>query len=334
MSQSSPDSDPVSPDDMLPPVEPPSASFILQLFVVPGVIVVAIVLVWLLFTWVARAGNDPTQYIAGLQRPGPGRWQVASNLANTLRDERYEDFKRDPAAAQQLAAILAEELEAGSLDEKPVTLRVFLARALGEFYVTDGLPVLIEAATTERDPVERDVRRAALEAIALLAKNVQRETGRPLDSPELDAALRELARDDDPQIRVRVAFALGVLGGEEDLALLATMLRDANADVRYNAATGLARHGRLEAIDTLVEMLDPAQQEGVELEQHPEMRETKRALITVNALRAARLLAAANPAADLAPLIAAMQELAQADVPTPIQVEARETLEQLQSQGS
>ncbi len=326
MSHASPDREPVSPDDHLPPVEPPSASFILQLFIVPGVIVVAIVLVWLLFTWVARAGDDPKQYISGLRRPGPGRWQVAANLANTLRDERYESFKRDREAARQLAEILSEELEAGNMEEKPVTLRVFLARALGEFYVDEGLPVLIRAATTQRDPAELDVRRAAVEAIALLGENVQRETGKPLDSPELDAALRELARDDDPQMRVRVAYALGVLGGEERLDLLEMLLRDANADVRYNAATGLARHGRTEAIETLVEMLDPNQQEATALEGEVGRRPTKRALIHLNALRAIQKLAAANPQSDLAPLRPALEKLAAADVPKVVQVEAAATL--------
>ena len=42
------------PDD-LPAVQPPSARFIVQLFVVPGLIVAAIVAVWLLWNWLAPA---------------------------------------------------------------------------------------------------------------------------------------------------------------------------------------------------------------------------------------------------------------------------------------
>ena len=34
---------PVNPDDSLPPVEPPSAAFLVQLFLVPGIIVAIIV---------------------------------------------------------------------------------------------------------------------------------------------------------------------------------------------------------------------------------------------------------------------------------------------------
>ena len=50
---------PISADDALPPVEPPSAGFIVQLFVIPGIIVFIIVMIWLLFNWLAQKGNDP-----------------------------------------------------------------------------------------------------------------------------------------------------------------------------------------------------------------------------------------------------------------------------------
>ncbi|HLQ43503.1 MAG TPA: hypothetical protein VK137_02140, partial [Planctomycetaceae bacterium] len=49
-------SSPLSSD--LPPVEPPSGRFIVQLFVVPGLIVAAIVGVWLLFGKLASAEQD------------------------------------------------------------------------------------------------------------------------------------------------------------------------------------------------------------------------------------------------------------------------------------
>ena len=53
MSNHTPPSRGLSPDDALPPVEPPSAGFILQLFIVPGVIVVVVTLVTLLLTSMA-----------------------------------------------------------------------------------------------------------------------------------------------------------------------------------------------------------------------------------------------------------------------------------------
>src|SRR4051794_34912574 len=96
----------LSPDDALPPVEPPSAGFILQLFIVPGVIVVIIVMVWLMFNWLVRQGSDPEAYIAALERNNEARWQAASNLADALRNDRSEEaalLKRDSRLATRLA---------------------------------------------------------------------------------------------------------------------------------------------------------------------------------------------------------------------------------------
>jgi len=58
MSPSDPESDIAQIPENLPPVEPPSAGFIIQLFVVPGLIVLAIVGVYLLFGKLATVGQD------------------------------------------------------------------------------------------------------------------------------------------------------------------------------------------------------------------------------------------------------------------------------------
>src|SRR5207302_1760136 len=101
------------------------------------------------------------------------RWQAAVNLADALRNDRNKSnsqLKHDSKLAGQLSKILASEIEAGSMAEKPVTLRIFLCRSLGEFEVPDGLPVLVRAATVQRSESELPVRRAAIEALALLSE--------------------------------------------------------------------------------------------------------------------------------------------------------------------
>ena len=75
----------LSPDDALPPVEPPSAGFILQLFFIPGMIVLVIVMIWLLFSWLAHKGNDRDALVKALSRNNEARWQAAFNLANDLQ---------------------------------------------------------------------------------------------------------------------------------------------------------------------------------------------------------------------------------------------------------
>jgi hypothetical protein len=51
----------------LPPVEPPTATFILQLFLIPLTIVASVVVLWLLFSWMAHMGrDDPSTLIRDL----------------------------------------------------------------------------------------------------------------------------------------------------------------------------------------------------------------------------------------------------------------------------
>ena len=126
MSASLPPSERFSPDDALPPVEPPSAGFIVQLFVVPGVIVIVIIMVWLMFNWLAHMGNDRDAYVRALSRNNEARWQAAYNLAEALRSERIAQqpvLTVDKKLAEQLAGILQEEMEAGSMEER---MEVFL----------------------------------------------------------------------------------------------------------------------------------------------------------------------------------------------------------------
>ncbi len=123
---------PLQGEDLLPPVEPPSGTFIVQLFVVPAVIVLLIVAVWLAVSWLVHR-TRPDDLIKGLQGSGVARWQRASELADILRNKRYAAFKRDANAAQTLAAVLKREIEAsgsaGGMEEKEVMLRFFLCRA-------------------------------------------------------------------------------------------------------------------------------------------------------------------------------------------------------------
>ncbi|RIK77218.1 MAG: hypothetical protein DCC67_12930 [Planctomycetota bacterium] len=250
----------VSSDELLPPVEPPSAAFLMQLFVVPAVIVAAVVLVWFVIESLARRGEqDPDQIVAALRSNNQARFQQAKDLADMLRlPQRYPQIKTNRELAQKIAEYVNELVAAGSTAEADVTMRYFLVTALGEFHVPDGLPALIGAALN--DP-ERDVRRRAINALAVLAGSMA-ERGQPLASEKLTAALLELAEDRDPLIRSEAAFTIGVVaaapGADPRLAAaLETLADDAYTDARFNAAVGLVRIGSPRAADALAEMLDP-----------------------------------------------------------------------------
>lgn len=312
----------VLPDDALPPVEPPSAGFIVQLFVIPAVIVAVIVIVWALFNWLAHMGSDPRNYVDALRRNSENRWQEAHNLAEALNKTGNESLKKDTALAKDLADLLNTEIDAGQFDDKPVTLRFYLCRVLGEFQVPDVLPVLIKAAKTNRDEREASVQLAAVQGLARLIPN--------LNDPELkkNAELQEVllnaSHDKNVVVRYHAAYTLGVLGGDDALKRLEVMLDDADVDVRMNAAMGLARQGDARAIETLVLMLDPANEEPAETEKVPEAKPGKLLNVRYNALESSAQLAKANPKADVSRLAKAVDRLIESSPQAGLRAKAEE----------
>ncbi|MDX1945008.1 MAG: HEAT repeat domain-containing protein [Pirellulaceae bacterium] len=330
---------PTSPEgkrlESLPPVEAPTASFILQLFLIPLAIVSIVVLLWLSFSWLAHMGRDnPDDLVKALQRGDDSSWQRAYELADLLRspDPKYDALRRDTKLAGELAAFLGRDLDVkieGSGDKVRIMRRMFLCRALGSFALLDGLPVLMRAAKQESHPLEVEVRIAALESITTLADSVGPQT--LAENAELMklllAASRERSEDDpapaavdgnEPsafrphaEVRAVAAFALGVIGSDEAIARLRQMLHDPYANARYNAATGLARRGDAACLPVLKEMLDPDNNQAAKDEKYADEQDRKRATVLLNGIRAALIFAQSNPDADLSGLKQSLKTLAQ-----------------------
>lgn len=304
---------PINPDDSLPPVEPPSAAFLVQLFLVPGVIVAIIVCVWLAFHWLAHLGNDPQAYVRTLRRANEGRWQAALNLANDLRGPNGSGLKADVKLASELGSILDDEVGSGRTGEQSETLRLYLCRALGEFSVPEAAPALVRRVNAnDDDPATQ----AAIEAIAVLATNLQ-NAGRSFENRD-DVVAAVLAATTSANSRVRDAcgFTLGVLGGERSIDGLLRLVGDPSADVRSNAALGLARLGQPDAYDTLSEMLAL---EDVYLDEKTpddkmQSERYKRALVVVNALRGITMLIDATNEGPPSGIIKKIEELQQDSV--------------------
>jgi len=283
---------PMSPDHLLPPVEPPSAGFLVQLFLVPGLIVAIIVGVWLTFHWLAHLGQDPQAYVRTLRRDNEGRWQAALNLANDLRGPGGAVLKADGTLAGELGRILADESKSGRTGEQSQMLRVYLCRALGEFTIPEALAPLLERA---KDTTQPQVARAAIEAIAVLSTNLVAAGGLPAGVNVADAIVAA-SRSEDAGLRSAAAFTLGIVGekgtGPADGRLRA-LLADANNDVRYNTALALARLGDEACLDTLEEMLSLPDEPAPKPEARDDVAQSKRykrALVVLNALRGLALL--------------------------------------------
>lgn len=333
---------PLAADELLPPVEPPSASFILQLFVVPAVIVLVVVMIGWLVTAMATTGDrDPREIVATLRSSSQTRWQEAFELANSLRTDKDNKLKTNTELATELAKLLSEEHKAARPDDDSVKLRSFLCAALGSFHIDNGLATLLDVAA---DDVDETVRGHAINAIAVLSEEFRTaDPPQELSSEELVDTFVELANDESDMVRSQAAYALGVLTLEpeadsrlsEELEKLAD---DLYPDARYNAATGLARRGSLLSVAPLAEMLDlESLATSIKGEVRPEMQTRKRNTIIKNALEAVLVVKEKNPDADLAELTKAIDAFIeqapdwkeQGGVPRELVIRAREVREKL-----
>lgn len=331
----------VTGDQLLPPVEPPNARFIMQLFIIPAIIVLCVVMVWMLFGWLASHGEEDTgSIVKSLRSSSHARWQAANELARMLQlEKRYPKLKENRLLASELAQLLGEYLEAGNADDNSINMRSFLCRSLGEFRVDDGMTVLLKVVREDQQPA---VRREAIKALAVLGntflgedspRNIDGDVPFPAD--ELVRTLIRLSTDQDDLIRSETAYAMGayiqgtnssvqnsaasgtesqgtVSQGKGPLILLleplSRLINDTHVDTRYNAALALARVGNLEAVGTVAEMLDlkklSASMAG---ERDPQLQAYKRNLMLRNAIEATVKLRELNPQHDLSVLQDALE---------------------------
>ncbi len=251
---------PVDPE-VLPPVEPPSAKFIVQLFVVPGLIVAAIVGVWLLFGKLASAEQDWQAMLADMKssnehRRGRGAMGLAQALAvDQKRKSEGPRLTTNPQVAQELSALLSDTLKSRSQEPVVIDQQAFLARTLGLLDVPEAvLPVLREAMKESRD---REVRKNAVAAVATIAHRAN-EHGTPLTDASTLEELANVSRDQDPLLRSLAALALGFFPLDLADQALTVLLADADANTRANAAVAFTRHKSLKAVPVLRDVLKSA----------------------------------------------------------------------------
>lgn len=121
----------------LPAVEPPSAGFIVQLFLIPMLIVGAIVGVYALFGRLAYGEQDWRTLVAELRNTNEHRrWRAAIGLAHLLkvdqdRGEEGQQLARNPEIAQALLEVLEEQRTAKTSREKSLNQQQYLVTALG-----------------------------------------------------------------------------------------------------------------------------------------------------------------------------------------------------------
>lgn len=260
--------------DDLPPVQPPSAGFIIQLFVVPAVIVLAVIGVWALFGRLAAGEADWRGLVQDLESANPHVYKRAMfGLAQLLdNDRRLGDQGQHLAGNSEIANALSKRLnvmlDAARQDDDIVAFEVYLTRAIGLLDQPDATFPALDRALDSR--YDGEVRKGAVTSLALISS-------RPVViAPEVEQkstdAVVGLSQESEPTLRRAAAFTLGLLpnrnegpASEERTQRLTVMLNDDDWMSAVNAAISLARWKStagypvfLKACTTPVDATDPA----------------------------------------------------------------------------
>ena len=253
-----------------PPVEPPSAGFIVRLFLIPALIVAIVVGVYLLFGQLASGEIDWRQQVDNVRSQNPHvRWRGAMALAQMLDADAQasgseQRLAENPEIARALTDLFLEIRLKTPYDEETSAQLDFLSKALGRIDVPEIVfPALLEAIETEQNP---ELRKHALTAVAMIAGRAF-ESGQPLNDPTLTSAVIGVSASGEPLDRHQAAFILGLIPSDETNTRLDVLVQDGDLMTRANAAVGLARNGSLRGLpvfeevfaDAVAQPLDPGQ---------------------------------------------------------------------------
>ncbi len=208
-----------------------------QFFLIPLAVVGMTVLIYVGFRSLLTEGHTAQDYLAEVRDGGTDRrWPAAYELSRQMADPKVR-------ADRTLAVALVAAFEAAKDDDPRV--RRYLALAMGQMD-----PPLPEQAVTDLTAALSDPdSEARIGAVWALGSS---------GDPAVVAKVQPLYESDDAGIRKMVVYALGALPGDAQLVTLRTALQDPTADVRWNAAVGLARHGSRDGVSVIRQMLDRA----------------------------------------------------------------------------
>ena len=210
-----------------------------QFFLIPLLVVGATVLVYIGFRSLLGEDRSTEEYLTDIRSGGSNRrWPAAYELSRLMADPEF--VKREEAVlAPELTKAFAE-----SKNEDP-RVRQYLALTLGR--LTPPLPAetkqLLVDALNDADSQTR------ISAIWALGS-----TG----ETSVSADIERQYQSEDPGVRKMAVYALGSMPVDTGNETLVKALEDPEADVQWNAAIALARHGRHEGVPVLRRMLDRA----------------------------------------------------------------------------
>ena len=242
----------------LPPVQPPSAGFIVQLFIFPALIVMGVVAIWWMFGLIAVGEQVWRKLLQDLQSQNLHvRNRAMYGLAQVLdqdsrRGEQGQNLRANREIAQGLADQLIIELKRNSTSREGVAIQEYLTRALGMMDSLDAITPAIKMALEPQRDVE--IRKSAVVSLSFVAGRAN-ERGEPLSDPDIVASLIEMSGESAPILRQTAAFALGLFKSPDATHQLEVLLESGDKLTGINSALGLARQGNTRGYTILKDAL-------------------------------------------------------------------------------
>jgi HEAT repeat protein len=209
-----------------------------QFFLIPLTVVALTVTVYVGFRSLLADDRSPQEYLAEIRNGGSDRrWPAAYELSRLMSNPKVRSDRK-------LAADLVKAFQESKSDPD---VRRYLALAIGRLDPPLPPDALADLTHALDDP-DSQTRISVIWALGSSGDEAVVSRLMPLYQ----------AQDADAGIRKMVVYALGALPGEAQLETLRAALKDDTADVRWNAAVALARHGNSEGTGVLHQMLDRA----------------------------------------------------------------------------
>jgi len=207
-----------------------------QFFLIPLAVVAITVTVYVGFRSLLADDRGPQDYLAEIRNGGSSRrWPAAYELSRLMSDPKVR-------ADKSLAPALVKAFRESENDRQ---VRRYLALAIGRMDPPLPSDAVADLTHALADP-DGETRISVIWALG--------SSGDPAVVPRLIPLYT--AQDSDAGIRKMVVYALGALPGDSQETTLRTALQDAAADVRWNAAVALARHGKHGGVSVIKQMLD------------------------------------------------------------------------------
>ena len=206
-----------------------------QFFLIPLAVVGMVVLMYGGFRMLLSTERTPQELLSDVRVGGrERRWPAAYELSRLLSDPETET--RFPGLGTDLVQAFSDS------DGDDPRVRRYLALALGRLNNPPTTAVVALLASLE-DP-DTETRISVIWALASLG-----------DETTVSDIAR-MYRSDDSGVRKMAVYALGILSPDGRDATLRTALEDSVADVQWNAAVALARHGNGDGMVIIRRMLD------------------------------------------------------------------------------